>query len=221
METNIIFLIFQLAVLIFSVMIHEISHGYVAEYLGDPTARDAGRLTLNPVKHIDPIGSIILPAILSLTNSPILFGWAKPVPYNPNNLHKDFKYGSLKVALAGPASNFFMLVVFGLLARAGAPFISWNLVGLFGFIAFLNAFLGVLNLIPIPPLDGSKILSTLLPQYADSFERIGFSGIFLLIIFILLFGSFISYVSNYLFLLVAGENTFRQMINVLNLFYGT
>ncbi len=217
---QITFLIFQLTVLIFSVMIHEISHGYVAEYLGDPTACDAGRLTLNPIKHIDPIGSIILPVILSLTNSPIMFGWAKPVPYNPNNLHKDFKYGPLKVALAGPTSNLFMLIVFGLLARVGAPFISWNLVGLFGFIAFLNVSLGVLNLIPIPPLDGSKILSTLFPQYANSIERIGFSGILLLIILIMYFGQFISYISNYLFLFVAGENTFQQMIHVLNSFYG-
>src|SRR3989344_222487 len=104
METNIIFLIFQLTVLIFSVMIHEISHGYMAEYLGDPTARDAGRLTLNPVKHIDPFGSIILPLILSLTNSPILFGWAKPVPYNPYNLRPG-RWSEAIVAAAGPLSH--------------------------------------------------------------------------------------------------------------------
>ncbi|MEK7076964.1 MAG: site-2 protease family protein, partial [Patescibacteria group bacterium] len=97
--------IFQLLVLVFSVMIHEISHGYMAERLGDPTARLAGRLTLNPLKHLDPFGSVLLPFLLYYFGSPVLLGWAKPVPYNPYNLHKDYQHGPLKVALAGPLSN--------------------------------------------------------------------------------------------------------------------
>src|SRR3989344_5382087 len=108
--------IFQIIVLIFSVVIHEVSHGYVAEYLGDPTARLAGRLTLNPIKHIDPFGSGILPVILVITHSPILFGWAKPVPYNPYNL-RDPISGGAKIAAAGPISNLLLALIFAIAFR--------------------------------------------------------------------------------------------------------
>ncbi len=208
-------LVFYLTVLIFSVMVHEISHGYAAEKLGDPTARLAGRLTLNPIRHIDPFGSIILPLIFVLTHSPIVLGWAKPVPYNPANLHKDYRYGPLKVALAGPLSNLLILVVFGLIARAGVYFLNPLLVGLFAFIAYLNVFLAIFNLIPIPPLDGSKILPLLLPpRYALAFERIGFSGILLILLFIFFFSDVVALLAGKLFLLVAGEGVYKAMIPV-------
>ena len=115
---SLIFGIFQFAILIFSVIIHEVSHGYAAERLGDPTARLAGRLTMNPIPHIDLFGSIILPLLFFLTNSPILLGWAKPVPYDPRNLREQ-RYGPLKVALAGPGSEILLFLIFGLAGRAG------------------------------------------------------------------------------------------------------
>ena len=106
-------IIFFIIVLIFSIVIHEVSHGFVANYLGDPTAKHAGRLTLNPLKHLDPIGSVLLPVLLILTTGKGI-GWAKPVPINPFNF-KDQKYGSLKAAVAGPVSNFIIALFFGLL----------------------------------------------------------------------------------------------------------
>ena len=109
-------IIFLIVILLFSVVIHEVSHGVVANYLGDPTAKYAGRLTLNPLKHIDPIGSILVPLFLVIIRSPFLIGWAKPVPINPYNF-RDQKYGSAKVALAGPASNLAIAIFFGLMLR--------------------------------------------------------------------------------------------------------
>lgn len=163
--------IFQLAVLIFSVMIHEVSHGYVAERLGDPTARLAGRLTLNPLKHLDPFGSVILPLLLSI---PALFGqpafiigWAKPVPYNPYNLKNPERGGAL-IAAAGPLSNIFLAAIFGLFIRflGISNYSNGNLIGLLSVIVSLNLLLAFFNLIPIPPIDGSKILSFFLPPAA-------------------------------------------------------
>ena len=113
MDTTILVTIFSLVILLFSVIIHELAHGYVAYSLGDPTAKYAGRLTLNPLKHLDPFGSIILPLLLFIAGSPFLFGWAKPVPINPYNF-TDKKYGEIKVSVAGPASNFSLAIVFGL-----------------------------------------------------------------------------------------------------------
>ena len=109
--------IFSLAILVVSVMVHEIAHGWTAFILGDPTAKLAGRLTLNPIPHIDPVGSIIVPLVLSLLPGGIVFGWAKPVPYNPYNLK--VKNGPAYVALAGPASNFIIAIIFSLLIRSG------------------------------------------------------------------------------------------------------
>ena len=215
------FLIFQLSVLIFSVMIHEISHGFVAEKLGDDTARLAGRLTLNPLKHLDFFGYLLLPFLLFVTNSPVVLGWAKPVPYNPYKLHKDYKYGPLKVALAGPASNLLLLLILGLTARFGSGFLSPNLLSIFAFIAYLNVYLAVFNLLPIPPLDGSKLLPILFPRFAASIERIGFMGIAFVFIFLFLFSSVISYIANRVFYLVAGQNVFAQMINFLASFQGS
>ena len=183
--------IFPIAVLIFSVVLHEVAHGYMANYLGDPTARLAGRLTLNPLSHIDPVGSIFLPLILKLTGSPILIGYAKPVPYNPYNLPG--KYDETLVAFAGPAVNIFLALVFGLAIRLFGAALDPALVQAFSIIALYNIVLAVFNLVPIPPLDGSKILSGLLPgalgaaydRFRFFFERLGilYGTLILLLVF--------------------------------------
>lgn len=156
--------IFSIAVLIMSVVIHEVSHGYAADYLGDRTARDAGRLTLNPASHLDPFGSILFPLFLAIIKSPFIFGWAKPVPFNPYNLLNQ-KWGPAIVGLAGPLANVLIALCFGLLIRFGADF------GIFPssfftasfFIVQINLILAFVNLMPVPPLDGSRILFSILP----------------------------------------------------------
>lgn len=213
------FFIFQLVVLIFSVMIHEIAHGYMAEHLGDHTARDAGRLTLNPLRHIDPFGSIFLPFLLAITNSPIILGWAKPVPYDPNNLHKDYKYGPLKVALSGPFSNILILVAVGLVARFGVGFLNPLTSGFLGFVAYLNIFLAIFNLVPIPPLDGSKILPLVLPgKTIWDIEKFGFAGILLIFVFLYFFAGFVSKIAAIILVFVAGSDVFSAMVDVLQMF---
>ena len=156
--------IFFIAILIMSVVIHEVSHGFVALRFGDKTALYAGRLTLNPLKHLDLFGSIILPAFLVLTHSSFLFGWAKPVPYNPNNL-TNRKWGTIAVASAGILANLFLAVFFGLILRFSLnSVVSTNFVSVISSIVLINLGLAIFNLIPIPPLDGSKILFSLLPN---------------------------------------------------------
>ena len=148
-------------------MIHEVSHGAVAFYLGDDTAKKAGRLTLNPLKHLDPFGSIILPALLAI---PLLFGgrsiivgWAKPVPYDPRQL-KDPKTGAGLIALAGPASNLIIALVFAIFLRLATAVDNMALASAFQIIILLNLVLAIFNLFPVPPLDGSKILFWLMPR---------------------------------------------------------
>ncbi|MAZ67321.1 site-2 protease family protein [bacterium] len=187
--------IFLIAILVVSVVIHEVAHGFAANYLGDPTAKLQGRLTLNPVSHIDPMGSIVLPAILALSSSPFLFGWAKPVPYNPYNLQRGGRWSEAMVAFAGPAANIAIALIFGIFIRFGA--LPASMVSLAVSIVFLNILLAVFNLIPIPPLDGSKILPQLLPRgLALQYERIRVMlegnillGFGIVLVFILLFGS--------------------------------
>ena len=161
--------IFFVLVLIISVVVHEVSHGYAAYALGDPTAKLAGRLTLNPLPHIDPIGSILVPGFLILLNPGFIFGWAKPVPYNPHNL-KAPKWGPALVALAGPASNLLIAFVFGLAVRfLDLPI---NVLETLAFVVLMNIALAIFNLIPIPPLDGSKVLFSALPynlRYVEEF----------------------------------------------------
>ena len=161
-------LVFQLAVLLMSVVIHEFAHGWAAFYLGDPTAKYYGRLTLNPIKHLDPFGSFIVPVLLVLFRSPVVFGWAKPVPFNPYNL-SDQKYGPVKVAAAGPLANLTIALIFGLSLRfLPVSFLSSTGLGpIFGVIVFLNLLLAIFNLVPIPPLDGSKLLFAFLPASLD------------------------------------------------------
>lgn len=197
-------LIFQLIVLIFSIMIHEIAHGAMALKLGDDTAQKLGRLTLNPLKHIDPVGSIILPAILLLFQSPFLIGWAKPVPYDPRRL-RDPRTGSALIALAGPASNIVIAVFFGLLLRLSiVPAASATLIAL---IVYLNLLLAIFNLIPIPPLDGSKLLFYFLPQDYRLQVMLETYGPILLLIFI--FGGFLQFIIpiiQFLFQLIVGNS---------------
>jgi len=160
---GILLALFQLLVLIYSVVIHEVSHGLMADSLGDSTAKNLGRLTLNPLKHLDMFGSVILPLLLFLVRSPFVIGYAKPIPYNPNNL-SDKKYGPAKVALAGPASNIVLALIFGLSLRLIPDIFTSPLIPqLFSFIILLNLVLAIFNLFPIPPLDGHWLLMTFLP----------------------------------------------------------
>lgn len=177
---------FQLVILIFSVIVHEISHGAVAHRLGDDTAERMGRLTLNPLAHIDPFGSVILPLLLSLPLlfgiQPVIVGWAKPVPYDPRRL-KDPKLGAGLIALAGPASNILIALVFaGFIALGSA---SPAMVMAFKYVVLLNLMLAVFNMAPIPPLDGSKILTALLPYGSGIVEFLERNSLTLLIVFIL------------------------------------
>jgi len=166
-------LIFGVIVLILSIVLHEVAHGYMANRLGDPTARLAGRLTLNPISHIDPIGSLLLPGLLLLsqpfTHFPFLIGYAKPVPYNPYNLRG--KYGEGLVAFAGPGTNILIAVIFGLLIRFTSAQLGPDLINAFALIAYINLLLALFNLIPVPPLDGSKVLSALFGMVSPSLER--------------------------------------------------
>jgi Zn-dependent protease len=193
MAMEILDAIFLVAIIMFSAVIHELMHGVAANKLGDPTARLMGRLTLNPIVHLDMFGSIILPVILTLTHSPILFGWAKPVPYNPYNL-KPGRFSEAIVAGAGPVSNLVVAVIGGLVIRSGIlPAGQSDIVFL---IVLVNIMLFLFNLIPIPPLDGSKVLPAILPrslaagydQWRIRMESNPFMGIGTVLIIILLLG---------------------------------
>jgi len=151
--------IFYLIVLIFSIVIHEVAHGYAALYYGDTTARDAGRLTLNPIKHIDLFGSIILPLILFMTGSPYMVGWAKPVPYNPMRLN-NAKKGTRFVAFAGIFANLCLVAIFTIFVRLFANNLPEKTIQIFLLIIIVNLVLAMFNLLPVPPLDGSKILAS-------------------------------------------------------------
>ena len=153
--------IFGIIILIFSAIIHEYMHGWMAERLGDNTAKDAGRLTLNPIPHLDLFGSIILPSLMALSGTGIIFGWAKPVPFNPNNL-SDQKWGQAKVAVAGPMGNLIIALMLGLSLRF-LEIANPTMIALFAMAILINLVLMIFNLMPIPPLDGSKVLMVFLP----------------------------------------------------------
>jgi Zn-dependent protease len=205
--------LFLIIILIFSVVIHEVSHGMVANYLGDQTAKYAGRLTLNPLKHLDPIGSVVVPVFLvlavKLIGTGIVFGWAKPVPINPNNF-RDRKYGEAKVALAGPLANLAIAIVFGLCLRF-LPFVSMSLglYTMFSYIVYVNVLLAVFNLIPVPPLDGSHILFTFLPAKSNNVKIfLNQYGFFILLFTLMFFFQWISVIINWIFTLIVGHPLF-------------
>lgn len=182
-------LVLGLAILIFSAILHEVSHGFVADRLGDPTARLSGRLTFNPIPHIDPFMSILLPLLLVFSGSPIIFGAAKPVPVDPFNLKEGRKDMAL-VALAGPLTNILIAIGSSLLYKIldAVPIVFPGEVGLFLYLVVLyNVLLAILNILPIPPLDGSKVAAFLLPEKeANMYLGLGSIGIFILF-FLLLF----------------------------------
>jgi len=185
LTTNVIL---QIAVLIIAVIAHEVSHGYAAYLLGDPTAKYAGRLTLNPIKHLDLWGSLLIPLLLIISNAGVIMGWAKPVPYNPYNL-KNQKYGPAIVAIAGPLSNLLLALIAGLVMRM---LIVTNSDGLLVFqimnmFVWINILLLIFNLLPIPPLDGSKILYAIIPVSERTKMTLEQYGFVLVLVFIWFF----------------------------------
>jgi len=195
MQVQFVTEIFYIVVLIMSIVIHEFAHGYSAYLLGDDTARLSGRLTLNPIKHLDLFGSVILPLLLIVTKAGFIIGWAKPVPYNPANLRKG-RMGNFIVAISGIAMNLLIAIIFGLLIRFapsfGLPLYNPDPLLLHPFyrissiIVEMNLILALFNLIPIPPLDGSKVLFSIIPskfRYIENFLEQW--GVFLLLFFII------------------------------------
>lgn len=184
---------------IFAITGHEVAHGWMAKRYGDKTAEREGRLTLNPLKHIDPVGTLIVPGLLLITFTGFIFGWAKPVPIDPRNF-KNPKRATMMVALAGPVSNLLMAFAWSMVARFGVmlevEFISMPLIysGVAGIT--INLVLALINMLPIPPLDGARVLSGLLPDYwAWRFNQLERYGFFILLI--LLATNFISMILAY------------------------
>ncbi len=185
--------LFLVVVIIFSAIVHEVMHGVAADRLGDKTARYAGRLTLNPIPHIDPMGSVIVPLILAFSGFSFFFAWAKPVPYNPFNLRPG-RFSEAIVAFAGPLSNLIIALVTGGLIRIGH--FGAEPTAILFIVVVVNVMLFVFNLIPIPPLDGSKVLSALLPRalrhgydiWRSNLERNPFIGMGLVLVLVFVLG---------------------------------
>lgn len=202
-------LIFQLAVLLMSVVIHEFAHGWMAFRLGDSTAKYYGRLTLNPIKHLDFWGSLVVPLMIFVfSGGQAIFGWAKPVPFNPYNL-RDQRHGTAKVAAAGPSANLLIALVFGLALRfLPADILAFNgLVQIFSLIVILNILLAIFNLVPIPPLDGSKILFTFLPYSWNKFRTfLERYGMFILLFIIFFAFEWIFVIVLFIYQLIIGQS---------------
>jgi Zn-dependent protease len=162
--SNILVQVIAVGILMISVILHEVAHGYTAFRLGDPTARDAGRLTLNPLKHIDPFGTVILPLLLIFLKSSFLIGWAKPVPVN-SALLRDPQRAMMLVSAAGPLTNLALALAAALPLRILPSFLPPWLVDPLVYCCFINILLAIFNLVPVPPLDGSKLVSYFLPPH--------------------------------------------------------
>ncbi len=202
MELN---FIFSIAVLIFSVVFHEIAHGYAAYFLGDPTAKLSGRLSVNPIKHIDPLGSVIFPSIAFMLGG-VIFGWAKPVPVNTYNLRHG-KWGEAIVAFAGPVSNLLIATVFALFLRFDPSFMTSSAEYFASYIVLINISLAVFNLVPIPPLDGSRIIYAVLPWHlAEKVRRFEQQSFILVLIFVFFIWEFLSPVVPWLFKIMVGTS---------------
>ena len=170
----------SLPALLIAVVVHEYCHGRAAELMGDPTARNAGRLTLNPIPHLDPFGSILLPLLLLVSGSPVLFAAAKPVPINPM-FFRDKRRGLFWVGLAGPASNLAMGAIGGILVAATFSWAPVLLIEILYRFVFINCLLAVFNLIPLPPLDGSRLAEAVMPQkWIPGYSAIEPFGIFII-----------------------------------------
>lgn len=197
--------LFKIFVVLFSVVLHEVSHGVMANSMGDTTAKDLGRITLNPFKHLDWFGSFLLP-LFTFWAGGFIFGYAKPVPYNPANL-RDQKYGPAKVAIAGPAVNLVIAVLFGLFLRfMPAALEATAMPDLLYFIVILNLVLAIFNLMPIPPLDGHWLLLTFLPnRFAALKVFILRYGLLLFFIFLIFIFPIIFPLINLLFRVIVGS----------------
>ncbi|OHA88230.1 MAG: hypothetical protein A2653_00615 [Candidatus Zambryskibacteria bacterium RIFCSPHIGHO2_01_FULL_43_25] len=197
--------IFNIVILILSVVVHEVSHGYAAYIQGDPTAHYQGRLSANPLKHLDPVGSFLVPFVSYILGG-FIIGWAKPVPYNPYNL-RNRRWGEALVAAAGPAANLIIAIIFSLIIRFGLGSLPESFVHIASVVVFINILLAFFNLMPIPPLDGSKILFSIIPQGLNmvrSFlER---NSLIFIVIFIFLLWRFLVPVVVLLFSLMTGLN---------------
>lgn len=206
--------LFYVIVLIMSVVVHEFAHGYVAYLYGDQTALLQGRLTLNPIKHLDLFGSIVLPLLLIISHAGFVIGWARPVPYNPDNLTNK-KWGTIWVSIAGVLANLSLAIIFGFLIRLapslGIPEFVGSVMHPFYRISMsivlINIVLAIFNLLPIPPLDGSKILFSLLPARLRSIEDfLEKWGILLLLLFIVSVWKFFSPFIMWIFSVLTGLN---------------
>lgn len=182
--------IFQIVVLMYSVVLHELAHGLAARSMGDETAERMGRLTLNPLPHLDLFGSVILPLVSKLTTG-LMFGYAKPVPYDPSKL-SDRRYGAAKVAIAGPAANILLATLAGLVLRAAGPALDPLVQSLISYIVWINIILAFFNLMPIPPLDGHWLLITFLPTVYHRFRHVlyRYQWVFLLAFIFIIFPLF-------------------------------
>ncbi len=187
-------MLIYIVILIISVILHELAHGYTAYSFGDSTAKDAGRLSPNPIKHIDPVGSLLVPFLLIVTGSSLLFGWAKPVPYNPYNLKG--KYSEFFVVSAGIFLNIVVAVTFGLFYRFFGDFLGPAVSALVLVIVTVNLFLAAFNLLPIPPLDGYRMFASIAPykvkmaldqRVSNLIGKIGYLGMFLVVFIFLYF----------------------------------
>lgn len=196
---------FQIAVIIVSIIFHELAHGYTAYFLGDPTAKYAGRLTLNPLKHLEVFGSILVP-LITYSLGGVVFGWARPVPYNPYNIKN--RHGEVLVAIAGPLSNFLIAFVFAMYFRtldAVAMFSPNGQLALL--IVMVNITLGVFNMIPIPPLDGFKVFTGILPRNFGYIKEYIEKNMFLfIIIFIFGFSLILDPIVGFVFRTMTGIN---------------